>query len=582
MLIDYLDRYIPHSDTPLDGANANFILRMVSLGINDLTYNALQQKDYSLLRTIYNDQFHNQLESFFRGRGFVDEAPGNDENAKACTVDFVLSSIDAMKTTDLSGCSMSSPDGLDNVPIDDEAANLFRKTFRHTRLLVPFYNLHSLDKKTINNKNLHPIYLTSPQPDFTEAEYAAVMLLGLKRGATDDYGFLSISQLPDNVRFNPFVSKLSFHSLKVKNNLDLDLSANYLFDYNKVRTDFFRGRPLLQAIETLCPADIEPLFTGDAYRLQVKADSKRKAAYYQQAAHIFVDDLNAQSSLRNNKIASLQADAEHPALALYNKVLREYNELWQDKTQIKITLPAESIAGVELSLPENICADIKKSVSLFKEKILAKAALYVSTYEKLEQIAGHSLSLPPQEQLNNFNDILTVIDFFSDFSEANALNDYNSMNTLMLNALNYNEALNSYSIVKRYVNSISNIGAANLINQSSFGDYFTSQVLYLRFSQIPNMGLENTYLNTYSIAKLLAVAEIKYPGIVNNEELKERLGFDTLSDFFKTKSSVINSREALNLFHTEFNMEKKVMLDNINASATSAPADMSFLNGPAL
>lgn len=583
MLAAYLDQYIPRAELPLSSDSASLIVRTAGLGIKELTFNALKQNDNALLKSIYNPLLQDTLRVFFKSRGFTES-----HGFKDVSIDYALSLIDTIMASSLTGPTIASPDGDGVAPVTDEAATLIRSAITCTSKIMPFFLLHSLQKKPLKShlgNSLHSIYLHKPDSDFSQAEYAAAMLLGLNHSSPDDNSFLSIYNLPETVKFNPFISKLGFHGVKrarLEHKLDFVINDKPQYEYAKARTTYFKEKPILQAIEALCPISIEPNFSDEANRFARPQDQLRRAVYYHEASHVLAADAEQLALSRDATLSSITPDGPRPALSLFNAALNKNYQLQNTNTPLHFDISVDAVVKTELSLPQSASSEIKLAVEALKNKVVKKAQLYVGTYEKAEEIASHSLQLGISEQADTFNDLLSVIDFFSDFSQANALRDFRNLNALFINVFKSLDALNAYPFIKRYVNSISNLGAADLINQSDFSDYFASQVLYLRISQNENMELENTYLNTYSIAKLLADAEIKYPGICNNDELLGRFAAHDMNEFFKTKIDAIHYEDAIRIFHSEYNRSKKLMLDKISAPAPSAQADMSFLKPSAL
>jgi hypothetical protein len=585
MLKAYLDSAIPKDYVITTGRSAMVLSRKMSKAISSITASSIKSGDMAIIDAVFNDTLHNELKAFLLERGCVDRAVSfdNKNDSKHDKLPYAMAVVEKELSIILGRqhAELFNEDGKrELVKMPDAVANKIRECLSPCKNAVSLAITQQLNNASlqslVDSGSLHKTYGDASVFDIPTADVATIMMIGSNVYDSDDRTQLSIKNIPEEVKYNPLVAMVSrlrtfkSYALKLKST-DGPMNSSTL-RHDQERLEYYRDKPQLLAFEHLCYRLNEPFFVNEASRVDEETFELIEAAVFNVLAGI---DLSEYSNRISGEITPALLDSPNAsAKQLYDNVLNLSQALLSHNA-FTIDLEETNIYAYR-QLNERDKKSVLQSAKPLIESTMAQAYYYHAVYNDIEAIAAESFDLPYEQRLVVFNTLLSIIDFTTKVSEANPSSEYQNLNSLFLSVINDEKCQridpSMLSMRRRYLSQITDAAASNLVERSEADENIVESTLYYRQSQIENQSSLNLYINSFYPAKLLAAAELRYPGLIKQSKLLS--GISEPETYLNGPYLLADS--ALNYFYQEMNRPKTASLESFNEQ--DANADMGFLS----
>lgn len=579
----YLDSAIP-SDYVITSSNTVMTLsRKIAKALSSITALSIKSGDMGIIDSFFNEKLHEELKAFLLERGSIDRSVSlsNRNDSKHNKLAYVIASVEKELSMILSrqyAEFFNDNGGRERVKIPSAVASKIRESLSPCK--NPVSLAITLDLKgaslqsLVDSGSLHDSYADAAQFVMTKTDIATVMMLGAKLYAENDRTQLSIKSIPDDVKFNPLVASIARLRSKKRAAL-MHINPDSLLNhttlrYDQERLEYYRNKPELLAFEQLCYRLNEPFFVNNASRVDEETFELLEAAVFNAIAEIDLSEYRISGEIT----PALLDSPNDSARQLYDNVLNLSQALLSHNA-FTIDLEETNIYSYR-QLNESDKKSVLQSAKPLIESTMAQAYYYHAVYNDIEAIAAKSFDLPYEQRLVVFNTLLSIIDFTTKVSEANPSSEYQNLNSLFLSVINDEKCQRQdpsmLSMRRRYLSQITDAAASNLVERSEADENIVESTLYYRQSQIENQSGLNLYINSFYPAKLLAAAELRYPGLIKQSKLLS--GISEPETYLNGPYLLADS--ALNYFYQEMNRPKAALLESFNEQDTNA--DMGFLS----
>lgn len=514
-----------------------------------LVFEAVKRGDNAFIDFIFNETFKGNLYTAIiselkEGLSDKDKAPAIADKLFPHAIEYL--------SLHLNKRQIASLDINETQPVTDE---LYKKMDgaigfdKRISLLIPIANTANFDellKQKHVYQNVHPLILDSDYNPITDNDAGASILFGFNFESPHSKG--DVVTLPQQIVSNPLyyaLNKINRSTLKNKLKYTTKVDFERQFELDRCQAEILLKEPMLYAVSVQC---MSMSFS------ELGANIPNHSYIYAKLCTLQAECINEHFDELINGLE--QPDLRDPASTL-NWAVSRMSGL-SDK--MPVGFYGSAIENTALFLNTTNEDEVLKRNALSRlECSLVKSNVYIQTHLAVSRLAQQALAQNSNERLSSFLHLMACMDYLSDYSDANAVSDYSAINSLFLSVC---DQIDNRSIIKRYVSCLSHYAVADLIGRDNFPLQLLSDVVLQKHDQSIFFTDLNVFINSESLARLMATAEVKSPGFCQ----------PIINDMFNFKH--VDNEKAQSYFYRQINTAK---LDALNIAVADGNESMDFL-----